>query len=117
MTKNNLLKLCQLLLATNLVFWFLVAFYFSFFKFVTNGNYFVFKLLLFLEPILYLVSLVGILKKIKLVYFFSLLLTFGNAVLSVTDQMGVYDYLSLGLSILTFVSLLVIRKLLSNPVS
>ncbi len=110
MTKTNLLKSCQLLLIANIVFWLLTAVYFSFFKFATNDNYFILKILLFAEPVLYSLSLVGIVKRIKIIYLFSILLTFGNTILSITDQMGIYDYLSLGLSILAFLNLLLLWR-------
>jgi hypothetical protein len=104
MNKAALFKSCQILLLANIVFWLLAAISFSPLK-SAGGSYLLVKILLFLEPCLYLVCLAGIMKGIRLLYLFSLLLTLGNAVLSITDQMGIYDYLSLGLSLMTFLNL------------
>jgi hypothetical protein len=110
MSKTNLLKSCQFLLIVNIAFWVFAAFYFSFFNFATNSNYLIIKILLFTEPILYLISLVGVIKKIKLIYIFSILFTLGNAILSITDQVGLYDAISLILSASVFLNLIFIWK-------
>ena len=114
MNKSFLQKSCKILIIINIIFWFLVALYFSFFKFASNNNYLVLKLLLFAEPILYYISFIGISKKIKLIYYFSILLAFGNAVLSITDQIGLFDFISLGLSLPTFLNLLFIAPCKNN---
>ena len=110
MTNANLLKSCKVLLISNIVFWFCIALYFSLFKYGGNNNYLLIKILLFAEPTLYLISFIGILKKVKIIYLFSLILTLGNTVLSVTDQLDLSDVVSLILSVLVFLNLIFIWK-------
>jgi hypothetical protein len=110
MTKINLQKTCQLLLTLNFIFWIFIACYFSFFKYGDNDNYFFIKILLFSEPIFYLISFVGIIKKIKIIYLFSIILALGNSILSITDQIGLSDVVSLFLSLLLFSNLIFIWK-------
>jgi hypothetical protein len=106
MIKINLQKSCQILLVANIIFWLLIAFS----SLLGSNNYLVIKLLLFIEPILYFVSLVGVVKKIKIIYLFSILLALGNSILSVTDQMGLSDIVSLILSSLVLLNLIFVWK-------
>jgi hypothetical protein len=110
MAKINLLASCRFLLIVNTVFWLFAASYFSFFAYPGNNSYLTIKVLLFAEPALYFVALIGIIKKIRLIYLFSLLLALGNAVLSVTDEIDLSDVISLVLSVLVFISLISIRS-------
>jgi hypothetical protein len=110
MIKTKLLKSCQLLLAANIIFWMFIACYFSFFEYVGDNNYLIIKILLFSEPILYLVSFIGINKKIKIIYLSSIILAFVNTILSITDQIDLSDIISLVLSALLFLNLILIWK-------
>lgn len=87
-----------------------MAVYFSFFKFASTENYFILKILLFLEPLLFAIALFGLIKKIKGVYVFLIIFVLLNAVLSVTDQIGIYDIISLVLNILALIGLLLSWK-------
>ena len=82
----------------------------SFYHLIGSSNYLVIKILLFMEVILYSISLIGVSNKIKLIYLGSIILAFGNTVLSLTDQIGVVDIMSFVLSLLAFVNLLIIWK-------
>jgi hypothetical protein len=53
-------------------------------------------------------SLVGIMRRIKIIYLFSIILALGNTILSVTDQIGLSDVVSLVLSALVFLNLVLI---------
>lgn len=93
------------LLISNTLFWFFAAIFLSFSEFATNANIIV-KTLLFIEALLYLICTYGLYKKIKLIYLFSLLLTLGNSILSLTDELDISDFVSFILSLLTFTTLL-----------
>lgn len=108
--KNSLLILCKILLVISIIFWSIIVVYFSFFKFPSNENYLLLKIFLFLEPLFFTIALFGLLKKIKIIYIFSIIFVLFNAILSITDQIGIYDIVSLGLNILILISLLSILK-------
>lgn len=106
MTKTRLLKSCQLLLIVNIIFWLLIAFS----SLLWSNSHLIIKTLLFVEPVIYFVSLLGIRRRIKTVYLFSIILALGNTILSITDQMGLSDVASLVLSALVFLNLVLIWK-------
>lgn len=111
MKKHHLIKLCNVLLIINTFFWLIIASYFSLSKFGENAHWII-KALLFLESILYLISYVGITKKIRIIYLFTIVLAFGNTILSITDQVDLSDIISLILSGMTFLSLISIWKII-----
>lgn len=111
MNKSFLLKTCKSLLIANIIFWTLVAFFFSFSHYGESAHWII-KALLFLEAILYLISYVGIVKKIRIIYLFAIILAFGNTILSITDQIDLSDIISLILSGITFLSLTSIWKII-----
>jgi hypothetical protein len=98
-------KITKLLLAFNVFFWLII----SFLQLGANLHNFI-KTLLFLEVILYAISFYGVLMKIKVFYFLALILTLGNSILSVTDELDPSDIFSLAISLITFISLLSIWK-------
>lgn len=53
---------------------------------------------------------VGIVKKIRIIYLFAIVLAFSNTILSLTDQVDLSDIISLILSGTTFISLISIKK-------
>jgi hypothetical protein len=110
MKQNTLLKIVKNLLTINVLFWLFIALYFSFSDYGSNG-YFIIKVLLFLEPVFYLISLVGVMKKIKIIYLGSIILSLGNTLLSITDQVDLSDIISLFLSLITFLSLIFLWKI------
>lgn len=99
------LKASIALLIANTIFWFFAASFLSFSNFGANANMVV-KALLFMEAFLYLICVYGLYKKYKLVYLFSLILTFGNSILSLTDELDISDLASFILSLVTFITLL-----------
>jgi len=106
MTKTKLLKSCQLLLIVNIIFWLFIAFS----SLLESNSHLVVKTLLFVEPVLYFVSLLGIRRKVKTIYLFSIILALGNTILSIIDQIGLSDIISLILSALVFLNLVLIWK-------
>lgn len=107
---KNFLRANYLLLGVNVIFWFFIAFYFSFFKFAEKSDYLILKVLLFFEPLVFICLFIGVIKKIKIIYFVGLFFLFINAVLSVTDEVGLLDIFSLFLNMVTFISFLSIRN-------
>jgi hypothetical protein len=108
--KKSLLITSKILLIINIIYWGLIASYFSFFKFTSSDNYLIFKILLFLEPLFFIIALFGFINKIKTIYIFSIIFIFFNTLSSITDQVGFYDIISLILNILTLGCLLLAWK-------
>lgn len=108
--KNLPLIFCKTLLIINIIFWSIMAVYFSFYKFASNENYLILKILLFFEPLLFAIVLIGLIKGIKIIYVLSIIFVLINAVLSITDEVGIYDIISLILSILALISLFLVWK-------
>jgi hypothetical protein len=106
------IKMCKLLVLSNFIFWLIIAVGYSIYNTdLVSGLYTVIKILLFLEPILFLVLLIGILKQIKIIYLLGLILTLLNSVLSITDELGILDLISLILSLGTLISLIFSKPL------
>lgn len=108
--KNLPLIFCKIILITNIIFWTIMAIYFSFFKFASNEHYLILKVLLFFEPLFFAIALIGVIKKIKIIYLLSIIFVFLNAILSITDEVGTYDIISLILSILALICFLLVWK-------
>ncbi len=110
----NLRTICISLFMINIVFWLGIFVYFSFVRFAAKEEYLIMKILLLGEPLIFGIGLIGYLKKYKLVYLFTLLFLLGNAILSMTDEVGMYDWISLVLSVSLLVVLFVQRKEMLN---
>jgi len=104
------LILCKILLIISIIFWSIIAVYFSFFKFASYENYLILKILLFLEPLFFAIALFGLIKRIKIIFVFSIIFSLFNAILSITDEVGIFDVISLILNILVLISLLLAQK-------
>ncbi len=91
-----------ILFSINLLFWIFVAIFYSFMR--ENPNSMV-KILLFIEPIIFLIALIGYLKKNTVIYYLTLVFLLCNAILSITDELGFLDLLSLVLNLLMFIVL------------
>lgn len=96
-----------LLFAINIVFWLGIFIYFSFVKYVDKEEYLVFKILLLGEPVAFGIGLIGYVKKCNLVYGLLLLFLLVNSILSVFDEVGLLDWISLGLNVMLLAVLLV----------
>lgn len=107
---NKLFVLCKTIIVMNIVFWSTIFIYFSFFKFAGREEYLFIKILLFFEPLFFLIIFLGVRKKNKLIYIFSIIFVFLNSILSITDEAGFYDFFSLTLNLLAITSLVTIRK-------
>lgn len=103
---NFRLTLYKTLSIIAIVFWSVIFIHFTFFQFPGLTNYPVIKPLLLLEPILFLVALLGIAYKINIIYYSALFFTFANALLSIADEVGTYDILSLVFNLLMFGNLI-----------
>lgn len=113
MKKAYIKIITLILLAINAAVWilFAVLYYFVVDKSgVSNVIAAEVSLLLFIDGIFYTLSIYGILKKIKPIYLFSIILVLGNAVLSVCDEIGVIDVSMCAINVIIFVLLLIQRK-------
>jgi len=104
------MRSCKVLLITNIIFWAAMALSFSFSELASHDNYLLIKILLFLEPAIFAVILFGLSRRDKVIYALSIPFAVTNAILSITDDMGIYDIISLILSLAVFVNLLFIWK-------
>lgn len=91
-----------ILFSLNFLFWIFIAISYSFVR--ENPNSIV-KFLLFLEPIIFLIAFIGYLKRNIIIYYLTLIFLFCNAILSITDEIGCLDILSLILNLLLFIVL------------
>lgn len=98
-------KTSILVLSVNILFWSFVFFYFSFVKFSGNENYLPLKLLLLLEPLFFILALIGYLKEVRNIYLLTIIFLIANSVLSITDEVGLFDMISLSLSIVALLLL------------
>lgn len=110
MSVHTRLRLCYGVLGVNFVFWLVLASYFAFDYFAGREEYLILKVLLFLEPLAFLVWLIGVWKRVRVLYLLSLPFILGNAILSVTDQVGGYDLIALALNLIAFVALAAIWR-------
>ncbi|NTV30446.1 nucleotidyltransferase domain-containing protein [candidate division WWE3 bacterium] len=92
------------LVGFNALFWLIAAILFALLSPNLSG-YGLIQSLLFLESVLYVIGYVGIKRNIKIIYLGAVVLSFGNSLLSITDQLGVVDIFCLGVSFVTFISL------------
>ncbi|MCI0479330.1 hypothetical protein L0Y59_02190 [Candidatus Uhrbacteria bacterium] len=61
------------------------------------------------ESILYALCVYGLRRRVRALYVFALVLSGGTAILSVTDQFGLLDAVSFGLSLWAFIAMLLVR--------
>jgi hypothetical protein len=74
-------------------------------KFSGNDNYLPLKLLLLLEPLFFIVAVIGYLKEVRSIYLLTIIFLIANSVLSITDEVGLFDMISLSLSIVALLLL------------
>jgi hypothetical protein len=108
--KDLIIKITKILLIINAGFWLEIAVYFSFFKYAGKTGLIFVNIMLFLQPVLYIFSFIGINKKIKYIYIFSIFFVISNALLSISGGFGIYDKISLILNIITLIFLMLIKK-------
>lgn len=106
------LAICYALLGINFIFWLFMAAYYSIYVFSGDDEYFIIKVLLFLEPLAFLIIFFAVLKRVKLIYIASIPFLALNALLSITDEVGFYDILAMSLSILALILLLSIWRII-----
>ncbi|NMC36656.1 hypothetical protein GYA49_06500 [Candidatus Beckwithbacteria bacterium] len=89
--KHNLLYYAFLV---NALFWLIMASYYTFVRFSNQSQYLIIKILLFLEFFLYLVFALKLKKKNIWFYYLAFPFVIANMILSVTDQVGLLDWIS-----------------------
>lgn len=101
-----------LLLILNIIFWLAVAVNYSFVQFLHDNTpiLLLIKTLLFIEPLLFFITLIGVIKKVRIIMMLSMPFLFINAVLSLTDEFGTLDFLAMMLNIITLLNLLYVLK-------
>jgi len=90
----------------NIVFWLGIFLYYAFVKYPMEGNYIILKVFLLFEPVIFIGMLIGYINKNKLIYVGSVIFLAFNSILSVTDQVGLLDVISLVLSVIVFILLI-----------
>ncbi len=91
----------------NIVFWLGIFLYYSFVKYPMEGNYIILKIFLLFEPMIFIGMLFGYIHKNKLIYVGSVIFLGLNSMLSVTDQVGLFDGISLVLSVIVLLLFIV----------
>jgi hypothetical protein len=91
------------LLTVNGLFWLVVA---TGYLFVHPDNYLIIKVLLFLEALACFVGLYGLLSKKRVLVIFVTLQAGANTLLSLTDELGLWDITAFLLSLALLVSLI-----------
>jgi hypothetical protein len=96
-------KITKYLLIINVLFWLGISIFSTYLTLSGTGySSVLINILLFLEVILCLICYIGVPKQIRLIYLLSLVLSFGNTVLSLTDQVDLSDVISFIISGITF---------------
>lgn len=95
------------LFVINIVFWLAIFGNFSFVEYANDDAYLILKILLFGEPVAFAVGLWGYVKKIKGLYLVTILFLIVNSILSLTDQAGLLDLISLLLSLVLLIVMVV----------
>lgn len=116
LTQTRLIQSCKILLFINAFFWLIAAFYFSFIKYPDNKDYLAIKILLAMEPIGYLVLFYAVVKKWKVIYSLGLYFVLFNCLLSITDQMGFVDALSLLINAALLLNMMLIWKRMMSKI-
>ena len=107
MKNNSRIRLCKYVLILNILYWSYLSFTLAFSNY---HNHFLIQFLSLCEPLLYFGAWIGVVKNNKYFYLLSLFFSFGNAFLSLTDQMGMTEIITFFLSLLALVSLVMIRR-------
>ncbi len=94
------------LFIANIQFWLFIFVYTSFIVYKNNPDVLYLKVLLAIEPVLLTLVFYGFVHEQKILYSLGLILTLSNAILSVLDQIGTVDLISLALSVSLFLCLL-----------
>lgn len=110
----NPLKLTQALLYLNTVIWILIGL-FTLWRMSLGGTLdglsaiFV-GMLMFGNAFILALAAVGLGERTRLTYLFAFLILFVNSLLTITDQVGLIDLLTLALNLLTLALLVIYRK-------
>ncbi len=104
---NRLIKqVTMILYVANIQFWLFLLIYFISFETITSVSDYFECFVFGSEIIVFSLSFYGYIKQKKIIYIGSLIFVFLNAILSITDQIGSLDLISLVLNVSLFLSLL-----------
>ena len=93
------------LFVANIMFWMGIFVYYSFFKYAGHEQYAILKIFLFIEPVLFFAGLLGYLRKNRLIFIVTMIFLVVNSILSITDEVGIFDVISLLLNVVLLVIL------------
>lgn len=111
MKNEKIIKIVQILLASQFIIWF--GFGITRFFWMYNATIIT---LMAINAIIFLLLAYAVKLQNKLVYWFTIFYVGINAVLTITDQVGLYDYLTLALNLVTLITLFINKnKLLKLP--
>jgi hypothetical protein len=105
--KKQITIATYILYAMNIAFWLGIVVYYWFIEFAGNSSYLLIKILLLFEPLVFAISLLGYLKRIRFIYLVTLIFLIFNSILSLTDEVGAFDIASFLLNIGLLILLLV----------
>ncbi len=104
--KLSVKKMSIVMIIVNIVFWLGIFLYYSFVKYPMVEDYIILKIFLLFEPMIFMGMLFGYIKKNKWIYVCSVIFLAFNSILSITDQVGLLDVISLVLSVIVFILLI-----------
>ena len=105
--KSKLVNVSIALFLLNIFLWLVIAGYNICITDSNSPDYILIEILLFLEPIVFTIALIVYMKRLRLMYVITLIFLFINSFLSITDQVGFLDILSLFFNLMLFVVLVV----------
>ena len=104
--KLNVQRMSIMMISVNIIFWLGIFLYYSLIKYPMEENYIILKIFLLFEPIMFMAMLLGYIQKNKMIYVGSLIFLGFNSILSITDQVGFLDVISLVLNVIIFLLLM-----------
>ena len=113
MKENHIKIITLILLALNGGVWIVFSFFYFFVidqPNVSRETEIIVSLLLFIDGIFCIIAIAGIMKRIKVIYIFTIILVLGNVFLSICDDTSIASISMCVLNIIIFVLLFMQRK-------
>lgn len=107
-------KWMKLIFSLNILFWSGICLGSFYYHFVAEKGYLIVVILFGVELMVYSLAYLLMMKRRRLGYYTMILMAFGTTLLSVTDEVGIWDILSLTVSLLLFISLIKVWRSYHN---
>ncbi|MFC1616395.1 hypothetical protein ACFL21_04590 [Patescibacteria group bacterium] len=111
--KKNLI-FCYAMLIISFCFWLAVAIFSVYTQTAKTDYHLLIAILLFIEPLVFAIIFFGILTRNKVIFFLSMPFLIINAILSISDELGVMDLTAAALNIITLISIISICGIINK---